>query len=149
MYPFSVYKIIFHFPLRRFLKHPLFTTILLVWAVTGMRNISDKYHLFNKSTKYQYLYTKNFNLPYLTKILVISIKMFSKHPLFTTFLLLFAVSKVCNIWNKYWLPNKSTNFNIFTQEISHLYFISKSNWFFLTQRFLEASTFNHISTTVV
>ena len=149
MYPFSVYKIIFHFPLRRFLKHPLFTTILLVWAVTGMRNISDKYHLFNKSTKYQYLYTKNFNLPYLTKILVISIKMFPKHPLFTTFLLLFAVSKVCNIWNKYWLPNKSTNFNIFTQEISHLYFISKSNWFFLTQRFLEASTFNHISTTVV
>ena len=149
MYPFSVYKIIFHFPLRRFLKHPLFTTILLVWAVTGMCNISDKYHLFNRSTKYQYLYTKNFNLTYLTKILVISIKMFQKHPLFTTFLLLFAVSKVCNIWNKYWLPNKSTNFNIFTQEISHLYFISKSNWFFLTQRFLEASTFNHISTTVV
>ena len=149
MYPFSVYKIIFHFPLRRFLKHPLFTTILLVWAVTGVCNISDKYHLFNRSTKYQYLYTKNFNLPYLTKILVISIKMFQKHPLFTTFLLLFAVSKVCNIWNKYWLPNKSTNFDIFAQEISHLSFISKSNWFFLSQRFLEASTFNHISTTVV
>ena len=30
-----------------------------------------------------------------------------KHPLFTTFSLFLTVNEVCNISNKYWLPNKS------------------------------------------
>ena len=41
------------------------------------------------------------------KIGALHCKSFSKHPLFTLFSLFLTVSEVCNISNKYWLPNKS------------------------------------------
>ena len=41
---------------------------------------------------------------------------FQKHSLFTTFLLVFTVVKMCNILNKYWPPDKLAKYIFFTQE---------------------------------
>ena len=52
---------------------------------------------------------------------------FYKHPLFTSFLIVFTVDEVCFISYKYQPPNNSANINIFTQEtfISLLHFERK------------------------
>ena len=44
-------------------------------------------------------------------------KVFSKHPLFTTFSLFLTVSEVCNISNKYWLHSKSTKNCFYTNTL--------------------------------
>ena len=75
---------------------------------------------------------------------------FSKHPYFTPFSLFLTVSEVCNISNKYWLPNKSATkifvYTIVLQNTLHCSFIPTKKLCCRSQKVSERSTFYHIFT---
>ena len=107
---------------RSFQKHPLFTTFLLVFTVGEVSNISRKYWPPKKLSKILIFSHKRPSLHFQKKISFLYRKGNSKHPLFTTFLI---VSEIWYFSNKYWLSNKSADKNIFTQVILHPCFISQ------------------------
>ena len=70
-----------------------------------MCHVSNKHQPPNDLAKYQHFHTRNFILllHFEKKLALYIANIFAKHPYFTTL----TVSEVCNISNKYWLPNKS------------------------------------------
>ena len=108
---------------RCFQKYPLFTTFLLVFTVNEVCYISNKYHPPNNLTKHQYFYRRDL-IPlfhFEKKIGAVHRVHFSKHLLLTPFSLFLTMSELCNISNKYRLPNKSYKQNIFTQRFDTLH----------------------------
>ena len=71
--------------------------------------ISTKYQPPNNWTKCQYFYTKDllFLLHFENKLALSVAKIFQNLHFLFPFSLFLTVSEVCNISNKYWLPNKS------------------------------------------
>ena len=106
-----------------------------------MRFISYKYQTPNNLAKYQYFYTRHFiSLRHFEKNGALHCKLFSKHPLFTTFSLFLKVSEVCNISSKCWLPNKSAN-KIFLQKTPYTPSFFYKNLLSPSQNLLETFTF--------
>ena len=88
----------------------IFYSIFTSFTVDELCYISNKYQPLNNLAKHQYFHTRDLYLSFISKkIGTLHRKSFSKHPLFTTFLLFLKVSEVCNISSKCWLPNKSAN----------------------------------------
>ena len=81
---------------RIFQKHPLFITCLLVFTVDELCNVSNKSQPPSNLAKYQYFYKREL----ITLLYFENFRNTSFYHIFTT------VSEVCNIPNKYWLPNK-------------------------------------------
>ena len=97
---------------RSFEKHPLFTTLILVFTVDEVCYISNKYQAPYNLAKRQYFYTKDFIslFHFGSENWRSSSQMFFEtSTFFITFSLFLKVSEVCNISSKCWLPNKSVN----------------------------------------
>ena len=73
--------------------------------------IYQKIYIFTQETLYPSFISKK-------KISALQRKRLSKHPLFTTFLLLLTVSELCNISNKRQLPNKSAQKVFYTRYLT-------------------------------
>ena len=73
--------------------------------------IYQKIYIFTQETLYPSFISKK-------KISALQRKRLSKHPLFTTFLLLLKVSELCNISNKRQLPNKSAQKVFYTRYLT-------------------------------
>ena len=89
-------------------------------------------------------YTSSFQ-----KRLALHRRCFQKHPLFTTFLLVFTVDEVCNISNKYQPPNNFSKISILLHK--RLYIppsLRNKVGVFLCKRFFKISTFYHIFTII-
>ena len=71
-------------------------------------NITNKNQSPSNLAKYQYFYTREFtSFLHFRKNWRTPSQGFSKHPHFTTFSLFLKASEVCNISNKWLLPDKS------------------------------------------
>ena len=110
-------------------KHSLFTTILLVFTVDKVCNISNKYQSPSNLPTHNTLILLSkrlYNLLSFEKnVGTLHWKHLPKHPLFTIFSLFLTLSEVCNVSNKYWLPYKSAN-KIFLHKTKKLVKISKN-----------------------
>ena len=84
--------------------------------------ISTKYQPPNNWTKCQYFYTKDllFLLHFENKLALSVAKIFQNLHFLFPFSLFLTVSEVCNISNKYWLPNKSAT-KMFLHETPYLF----------------------------
>ena len=70
---------------------------------------------------------------------------FQKHSLFTTFLLVFTVVKMCNILNKYWPPDKLAKYFFFyTRGLLYLRH-SEKNWSSPLRKFFKNLLFSTFS----
>ena len=99
---------------KSFSKHPLFTTFPLFFTVTEVCNISNKCKLLNKSATKIFLHKTPDTVPlWHQKICALHCKIFEKHPLFATFLLVFTVDELCYISNKYQSPNNLRKYQYF------------------------------------
>ena len=129
---------------KRFYKHPLFTTHLLVITMDEVFNISEKYQPPSNIPNQWYLYTRHFVslFHFKKKIDAVYRKWFSKHSCFTTFSLFLTVSEACNISNNYWLANKSAKKLLHGKATPLLHF--KKITCSPSPRLLETSTFYDI-----
>ena len=85
---------------KRFSKHPLFSTFSLFLTMNMVRNISNTDFIINQLKN---VFTQEkLQAPFISQkeICTLHCRSVLKHPLFTTFLLVFTVDEVCNISNK-------------------------------------------------
>ena len=92
-------------------------TFLAVFTVDEVCHFSNKYQPPNNLAKYKCFCTRNFTsiLHFEKNIGALHRKYFSENRLFTSFSPFLTVREVCNISNKYWIPNKSAG-NIFLHQ---------------------------------
>ena len=97
----------------------------------------------NKSAEKSILYRKPPTSLSCRKNSALPCRRFLEHPLFTTYLLVFTVTKVCNTSNKYWPPNKLAKQYFYARDLMSLLHLEKKLCSSL-QRVLETSTFYRI-----
>ena len=137
LYPFFIWKKSSALHRKRFSEHPLFTLFSVFLKRSEVCNTWSKWWLPNKSAWKIFLHKTPYTPPSFEKNnWALHRRIFQKHPLYTTILLVFTEDEVCNITNKIQHPSNLGKYQYFyTRDLLSFLHFNKNLVLFITNGF--------------